>query len=56
MSSDCKSHSIMLCGRRSKLMLAFLLLNDGKDTSNGGNGVKQHDLVPYGRIRVIQTH
>jgi hypothetical protein len=26
-------------------MLAFLLLNDGKDESNGGNGINQHDLV-----------
>ncbi|KAG6789467.1 hypothetical protein POTOM_005565 [Populus tomentosa] len=28
-----------------KLMLAFLLLNDRENSSNGGDGVKQHDLI-----------
>jgi hypothetical protein len=51
--SNGKSQSIMLCGVRGKLMLAFLLLYDRKNSSNGGDGVKQHDLISYGRIGVV---
>ena len=46
----------MLCGVRCKLMLAFLLLNDRENSSKGGDGVKQHDLILYGRIGVVKTH
>jgi hypothetical protein len=45
----------MLCGVRGKLMLAFLL-NDRENSSNDGDWAKQHDLILYGRIRVVQTH
>jgi hypothetical protein len=51
--SNGKGHIIMLCGVRGKLMLAFLLLYDRENSGNGGDGVKQHDLIPYGRIRVV---